>query len=172
MYLLADFIINGTIGSNCRLTTVSGDIKSGNAESNTSFKSVSGDIKVGNIGVNCSLNTVSGDVKAGNVDAGPTIKTVSGDIKVQTADKSVTLKTESGNIVENGVKRKNDQQGNTAPAGNMSFVGRGSVSLFSGPGGNRRIIVDGQDITHLVDSTSNSASAKVDEEPVRYTKNY
>ncbi|HHX8417255.1 TPA: hypothetical protein ACVO2I_002219 [Legionella pneumophila] len=155
----ADINVDGNIGSNCSFNTQSGDIKVGNVGNGSNLKTMSGDVKAGNVGTNCSLSTMSGDVKACDIGSNSTLKTMSGDVKVLNADKSVSLETMSGSITENGVKRKKEKGNtNTVSIGNMSFIG-GS-----------RIIVNGRDITSLVNANSSSSSTPTDEAPIRYTK--
>lgn len=159
----ADFNINGDVGNNCKFDTQSGDIKAGNIGNGSTLKTMSGDVKVGNVGSNSTFKTMSGDVKAGIVGSNSSLKTISGDVKVQSADSSVALETMSGSIYENGVKRKKEKTHNqgSVSIGNMSFIG----------GMSGRIIVNGRDITDLVNNTSNSSDTKT-QEPVRYTKGF
>ena len=158
----ADFSINGNVGNNCKFHTQSGDIQAANVGNSSTIKTMSGDVKIGNVGSNCTLKTMSGDVKAGIIESNSILKTMSGDIKVQSADSSVTLETMSGSIYEKGVKRKKEkdhQQCSTFSIGNMSFINGG------------RIIVNGRDITDIVNDSNTSNNNQV-QEPIRYSKKF
>lgn len=158
----ADIIVDGAVGSLARLHTQSGDINAGEVSDNASLKTMSGAVRVGNVGVYASLNTMSGNIHAEAVAANTILKTMSGDISVRSADPSASLETMSGDIREGGVKRR---KGGAAHSG-VTVSSVGGVSFIGGMSG--RIIVNGRDITDLVNSTAGASAAA--EEPVRYSK--
>lgn len=143
----ADINIHGSIGSKCKLTTQSGDIIARNIGSNSTFNTMSGNVDADNIAPNCSLKTKSGNIKVGNVAANCLLETKSGDVNVTSADKSVVLETISGNIYKNGVRRKEDKAHHHATT-NLSITGAGVIIHGS------RVIVNGNDITDLVNANS------------------
>lgn len=175
----ADVIITGSVGDRCKfntqsgsiiarnignqshLTTMSGDVNVGNVSAHCVLKTMSGAIHAANIDTDCVLSTMSGDVKASLVNANSSLKTMSGNVRVQSADQSVTLETMSGTIYENGMKRKKAnayKQNNSISIGGMSFIGSG------------RVIVNGRDITDIVNNATHISNESAEQEPIRYIK--
>ncbi|MGQ3891114.1 DUF4097 family beta strand repeat-containing protein [Legionella sp. CNM-4043-24] len=160
--------IDGYIGSNTTLKTMSGDIKAKFVHDNASLNTMSGDIHVENVGSGARLNTMSGDIHAIDVGYNSLLKTMSGDVKVCKAHPSASLETISGSIYENGVIRRKELHGTTPVSvvgGVSSSVFIGGLSLFGSVG---RVVVGGQDVTHLLGDTSRSSSSVPSSEPVRY----
>jgi hypothetical protein len=166
----ADITIDGNVGNNAKFETQSGDISASNVGNNVAMKTMSGDISVKNVGNDTSLKTMSGDVGAGTVGQRSTLKTMSGDVKVQSAHETSTLETMSGNIYENGAKRRKERASNSGSSisiGNMSIGGMSFIG-----GSTSRFIVNGRDITDLVNSSSSSSSTQADEEPIIFSKTF
>jgi hypothetical protein len=157
----SSYTVEGSVGNGSTFKTHNGEITTGIVGENVTFVSHNGDITSGNVGKNSSLATHNGDVHAGEMAANSKAISHNGDVRVGRSHASTTLKTHNGSVYENGVKRKNEKsQSSLVSISGMTFIGGGG-----------RIIVNGQDITHLVNQTSSKKEVK-DEPPVRYRKGF
>lgn len=157
----AEFAVEGSVGNQCAFKTHNGDITAGIVGESTSLETHNGDISSGNVNRNSALKTHNGDINAGDMAENSRAISHNGNVRVANAHKSATIDTHNGNVYENGVKRKKEKaHGQTSVSiGGMSFIGGG------------RIIVNGRDITDIVNSTAgNSNDVKEPQAPVRYTK--
>lgn len=152
--------LNGSIGKGCSVKTHNGEINTGDVGENTTLMTHNGDITCGNVGTNASVKTHNGDVHAGIMGERTSATSHNGDVRVDQAPKSADLDTHNGNVYVSGVKRKKEKaQGASFSIGGMSFIGGG------------RVIVNGQDITSLIQGSGASSSSREDDTPpVRYTK--
>lgn len=155
----ADFLVDGSVGNQCNFKTHNGEITTGNVGQNTTLMTHNGDVSCEQVGIHSSLKTHNGDVHAAVMSEHTSATSHNGDVRADRAAKSAELETYNGNVYENGIKRKKEKaQSSSISIGNMSFIGGG------------RIIVNGQDITSLVNSASRSAPKEDEEPPVRYNK--
>ncbi len=163
----ASIIVGGDIGSNVNIDTQSGDIRAANVGVNSTLKTMSGNIVVANVGASCSLETTSGYVNASDVAERSTLKTMGGNVKIRSAHATATLETMSGKIYENGVQRERDRRSagsvlmsitpprNGVRFGSVSVISSGNVTFFQGSN-ERRVIVNGRDVTDLVNAASSA----------------
>lgn len=155
----ASFLIEGSVGDSCAFKTHNGDISTGMIGSNNSLVTHNGYINSGSVGKKSSLKTHNGNVNAGDMAKNSEATSHNSDVRVTHAHETVTLKSHNGHVYENGVKRQKEKTRHQGGI-NMSFVGGG------------RIIVNGKDITNLVDDASRSRGdeEQQEKEPVRYKK--
>lgn len=125
---------------------------------------MSGDINANNIGVGATLKTMSGDAVANDVGEDASVTTMSGDVRVHSKHESASISTISGDIYENGVRKRKQAQSQYG----SSSVSINGVSMMFGGGG--RIIMNGRDVTDLVNGASNSSKGELEDKPIRYRK--
>lgn len=168
----AEFTVDGSVGNNSSLKTHNGSINTGDIGTSVSVVTHNGDVRIGNMGASSTAKTSNGDLKAGNVESNSSVTSHNGDVKVLSADKSAHLKTHNGDVYENGTKREKapSQLGSSfmISIGGMSVISRG-LSVGSG-----QIIVNGKDITDLVNQQAATSSSQEvleeEQQPIRFQK--
>lgn len=155
--------IQGSVADNSVLESHNGNINVGDIGKRVEIETHNGNIHCRDTGEKASLKTHNGNIHANTVGEKSKLTSHNGNINVKFAPESATLKTSNGDIYENGVKRKKDKHQNSS----MIFNGGG---VFSGNFlGRSRIIVNGVDVTDVVNNSGSNPSLK-QEEPKRYFK--
>lgn len=159
----AEFVVEGDVGEQCSFKTHNGEIRAGNVGSGTSLVSHNGDISVHNVCANASLVSHNGSVLAGHLGEGVKVSSHNGDVRVNGASKSAKLSSYNGTVYEAGIARKKEK----AKHGGM-IINIGGITMSGVSGG--QIIVNGRDITDLVNAQKNQGDKGKVEAPVRYFK--
>lgn len=156
----ADIDVAGIISAHVRLNTQSGDVAAREVKESVSIQTMSGDVRVGNVSADSSLNTMSGNIQTGTVGAHTTVKSMSGDIRTGIAHASAEISSMSGDVRVHGRSSKEkDKSG-------VSIVSHSSIFSNARAGG--RIIINGKDVTDLVNAKDEKTNTL--EKPVRYKK--
>lgn len=166
----AEFSIDGSVGDGCTLKTHNGDIRVGNVGESSSLTTHNGTISCGSVGKHTALKTHNGDVHATEMGEHTRAISHNGDVRVsQAAPKSAELETHNGSVYEAGVKRRKPEVEATRGVTISSAHG---ITFMSGARVSGRIIINGKDVTDLVNGTVSSTPdhKEPEKEPVRFKK--
>lgn len=164
----ADITIGGNIGSNASIQTTNGSIRAADIGNGAALTSSNGSIDAARVNSRATLKTSNGNISATDVEEGSTLRTTNGNISVRSAHPTASIQTTNGEVFENGVPRRVER-----PSVSSSVVFAGGSVFMSGNvrvGG--RVIINGVDITDIVNGRAGAQPAQQQEEqPVRYMKN-
>ena len=165
----ASITVGGNIGSNASIDTSNASIRAADIGNGATLTTKNASIDVARVNPRATLKTTNANINAGDAGEGSTLKTSNGNISVRNAHPTASLQTTNGEIYENGVPRKtarpSDSSSTVVFAGGSVFMSGGNVRV----GG--RMIVNGVDITDIVNGRAGAQPAQQQEEqPVRYMK--
>ena len=158
----ANITIGGNIGKNASLSTSNGSIRAADVGENATLTSSNGNIDVGKVNSRATLKTSNGSMSATDVAEGATLKTSNANISVRSAHATASLKTSNGDIFENGVPRRTERQSGSSST--VVFTGGSVFMSGSNVRVDGRVIVNGVDITDIVNGRAGAQPAQQQEE--------